>query len=187
MAGKRCGDPAGLIQIFTITSGVVNLVNDLYLLILPLPAIAKLRLDRKKKLGVLFIFLVGAAACIMSILGLMFRKRGYSRDRGSMWARDTTYLQINLFVVMIVEYSVGVIIPCMAPVVKFSKHVSVNMRSYLSSRSFQRTSSLGEEYRLDNTEKKNLDPKMDTIDRMLAQMFPGDSENTDTERTAVQH
>lgn len=35
----------------------------------------------------------------MSILGLVFRKRSYSRDRGSMWARDTTYLQIDLFVV----------------------------------------------------------------------------------------
>lgn len=61
MAGQQCGDPAGLIQIFSITSGVLNLLNDLYLLILPLPAIMQLKLHPKRKLGVLFIFLAGVA------------------------------------------------------------------------------------------------------------------------------
>jgi hypothetical protein len=60
MAGQECGDPAGIIQIFSITLGVVNLVNDLYLLIIPLPAIVKLKLVPRKKIGVMLIFLTGA-------------------------------------------------------------------------------------------------------------------------------
>jgi hypothetical protein len=60
MAGQECGDPAGLIQIFTVISGVVNIINDLYLFILPLPAIRKLHMDRRKKRGIMFIFLTGA-------------------------------------------------------------------------------------------------------------------------------
>lgn len=60
MAGQECGNPAGVIQILSITSGVVNLVNDLYLLILPLPAILKLKMALKQKIGVMFIFLAGA-------------------------------------------------------------------------------------------------------------------------------
>ena len=64
MAGQKCGDPAGIIMIFSIASGSVNLLNDLYLLILPLPAIIKLQLPLRKKIGVMFIFLAGAACVI---------------------------------------------------------------------------------------------------------------------------
>ena len=60
LAGQECGNPAGVIQILSITSGVVNLVNDLYLLILPLPAILKLKMATKQKIGVMLIFLTGA-------------------------------------------------------------------------------------------------------------------------------
>lgn len=35
----------------------------------------------------------------MSILGLIYRARGYSRDASSMWSRDTTYIQVPLLVV----------------------------------------------------------------------------------------
>lgn len=59
MAGAQCGDPAGIIQILSIASGAVNLLNDLYLLILPLPAIIKLKMATKQKVGVMFIFLAG--------------------------------------------------------------------------------------------------------------------------------
>jgi hypothetical protein len=59
-AGQECGNPAGVIQILSIASGGVNLLNDLYLLILPLPAIIKLKMAPRQKVGVMFIFLAGA-------------------------------------------------------------------------------------------------------------------------------
>ncbi|KAF2179609.1 hypothetical protein K469DRAFT_673989 [Zopfia rhizophila CBS 207.26] len=180
MAGPECGNPSGLIQIFSIASGVVNLTNDFYLLIIPLPAILKLKLPARRKFGVLVIFLAGTGACVMSILGLIYRKRGYSHDTSTTWKHDTTYLQIPLITVTTVEYTVGVIIPCMAPLGKFSEHISVNVRSYLSTRSFHRTSSLEEEHKFETPGKRGLlnsQPysQTDTIDRMLAQMFPNKS------------
>jgi hypothetical protein len=61
MAGPQCSDTAGVIQILSITSGAVNLVNDLYLLILPLPPIMKLKMATKQKISVMCIFLAGTA------------------------------------------------------------------------------------------------------------------------------
>lgn len=57
LASNRCGDPSGVIPILTITSGVVNFVVDIYLVIIPLRAISKLNLPTRRKFGVFFIFL----------------------------------------------------------------------------------------------------------------------------------
>jgi hypothetical protein len=65
MAGPQCRDTAGVIQILSITSGAVNLLNDLYLLILPLPAILKLKMAPKQKISVMCIFLAGTAYVYM--------------------------------------------------------------------------------------------------------------------------
>jgi hypothetical protein len=65
LAGPRCRDTAGIIQILSITSGAVNLLNDLYLFILPLPAIMKLKMATKQKISVMCIFLAGTAYVYM--------------------------------------------------------------------------------------------------------------------------
>lgn len=60
MASQRCGDPSGIIQMFSIQLGALNLIVDLYLLIIPLRAISTLSLPTKRKIGVFFIFMAGA-------------------------------------------------------------------------------------------------------------------------------
>lgn len=59
MASRECGDPAGTVQILSVATGAVSLFCDLYLLVLPLPAIAKLNLPKRRKTGVMLIFLTG--------------------------------------------------------------------------------------------------------------------------------
>jgi hypothetical protein len=59
MVGPQCSDTAVVIKILSITSGAVNLLNDLYLLILPLPPIMKLKMATKQKISVMCIFLAG--------------------------------------------------------------------------------------------------------------------------------
>lgn len=75
----------------SVLVGAFNVVSDLYLILLPLPAVWSLNLPLPKKLGVLTIFLTGSmsvcspfklqnssaltahSACIASILGLVYR------------------------------------------------------------------------------------------------------------------
>jgi hypothetical protein len=55
LASAKCEDSRPL----TVVTGVVNVVSDLYLILLPLPAVWSLNLPLRKKLGVSMIFLTG--------------------------------------------------------------------------------------------------------------------------------
>jgi len=57
MASRRCSQ--GILDDVSIATGVFNLVIDLYILVIPLPAVAKLRISRTKKIGVSMIFSAG--------------------------------------------------------------------------------------------------------------------------------
>jgi hypothetical protein len=78
-----------------------------------------------------------------------------------------------------VEYTVGVIIPCMAPFAKLYKSMIVSVKTYATNRSYLRTNSLTGDYRPESTEGKNVSKgnqasHTNTIDKMLARMFPGE-------------
>ena len=45
---------------FSIPTGVIGILIDLYLLILPLPAVLNIQMSTAKKLGVLIVFMTGA-------------------------------------------------------------------------------------------------------------------------------
>ena len=52
---KRCTDS----QVWALIQGCMNMVLDIYILYLPIPVVWRLKLDRKKRLGVLGIFMTG--------------------------------------------------------------------------------------------------------------------------------
>ena len=45
----------------SLAAGIFNMVSDIYLLVIPIPAVWSLKLERKRKLGVLIIFATGFA------------------------------------------------------------------------------------------------------------------------------
>lgn len=47
------------VQNVGVASGIVNLVGDFYILILPLPLVSKLQLPKKRKISLLVIFMTG--------------------------------------------------------------------------------------------------------------------------------
>ena len=65
---------------FTPPLGIVNIIFDWYVLILPIPAILALQLSTAKKVGVLLIFLTGGLACIASIISTVIRFKLDLRD-----------------------------------------------------------------------------------------------------------
>ncbi len=55
MSGGKCGS-----QIMVFASlGIVNVVTDLFILLVPLPVVLKLELPRTSKIGLLVIFCLG--------------------------------------------------------------------------------------------------------------------------------
>lgn len=120
MASPRCAHSKAV----NLVGGIFNVVTDFYILILPLPAVWSLQLPTRKKIGVSAIFLTGLAACISSILGMVYRVPVSASN-------DNTWTVIPLWVVSTVEMSAGVIIPCMPMVAVIYRHIRSPVFLYL--------------------------------------------------------
>ena len=82
----------------TLASAIVNFISDLYLLLLPLPLVWNLQLTRKRRLGIIAIFMTGILytslisalkpakysfrACISSLVSIVIR---------ALWGHDPDY------------------------------------------------------------------------------------------------
>lgn len=60
MASPQCAGSSSPIQKMSLATGIFGLISDIYILIIPLPAVNKLRIRKKKKIGVYIIFSSGA-------------------------------------------------------------------------------------------------------------------------------
>ncbi|KAL8967267.1 MAG: hypothetical protein Q9197_005523 [Variospora fuerteventurae] len=126
----RCHDQFIMIS---YVRGPFNLLSDLYLLLLPLPAVWQLHLPLRKKLGIAGIFLTGSlyafnydrlhdkmltylhSACIASIFGLYFRVLLYRSP-------DLTWNLAPVLATLVVELNIGTICASLPTLPAFYKH-----------------------------------------------------------------
>ena len=112
-----CSDPTGTVQIFSITTALIGVIVDIYLLLLPLRAISQLHLQFKKKLCVFLIFSTGTgcvacsimhsifadldiySACIMSVLVLYYRSHGFYLSKVHPGQQDINEQSKSMFIV----------------------------------------------------------------------------------------
>lgn len=57
---------------FYLAFGVLNMANDIVILILPIPTIAKLHMDWRKKLSIMGIMMLGAFSCVSSMIRIYY-------------------------------------------------------------------------------------------------------------------
>ncbi|KAJ6016992.1 hypothetical protein N7451_000371 [Penicillium sp. IBT 35674x] len=94
----------------------INLVIDVYILVLPILPILGLRLSTKKKLGVLAIFATGLLACVASSLSIYFKM---VLD----WHyTDYSYYTTPVLIMCLVEMCVGVTASAMPSMALFFRH-----------------------------------------------------------------
>ncbi|KAI9833366.1 MAG: hypothetical protein M1826_007464 [Phylliscum demangeonii] len=87
--------------------GVLNVITDFAVLILPLPIVWSLHLPRRQKLALMALFMTGAFACIVSIVKLRVYIAIYH-------ARDFTWVLVSSASWDVVEVNVGIVCACMA-------------------------------------------------------------------------
>lgn len=84
---------------FSIPTGVIGMLVDWYLLILPVPAVLALQMSMAKKAGVLIVFMTGGLAAIASIVTLYYRVQLQRHLIDASW--DVAYVllwaQIEMF------------------------------------------------------------------------------------------
>ncbi|MCJ1427686.1 hypothetical protein MMC29_005591 [Sticta canariensis] len=114
----------------SIPLSAVGVVIDFYILILPIVAVSRLQLAKKRKIGLCFVFGTGSIACVSSVLSLYYR---ILLNR----SRDYTWATFPVILLALVEICVGVICSCMpAFSCVFRHHLPALeiLRSHLSSR-----------------------------------------------------
>ncbi|KAI9656910.1 MAG: hypothetical protein M1821_003549 [Bathelium mastoideum] len=102
---------------FSIPTGVIGIIVDWYLLILPMPAVWSLQLSSAKKIGVMLVFMTGGLAAISSIVSLVYRVK----------------LQEDLGDSMQIEMFAGVTASSMPTVTQFFSRQNFSIASWASS------------------------------------------------------
>ncbi|KAI9743889.1 MAG: hypothetical protein M1818_002623 [Claussenomyces sp. TS43310] len=92
--------PNALITI-GLTNGVLSFVGDLAILLLPLPMIWKLHINRKNKIAVSGMFMLGGLVCVISILRFI--------ALANIDTKDITFTQVDPGVWTYTELGVGII------------------------------------------------------------------------------
>ncbi|KAL9036324.1 MAG: hypothetical protein Q9180_004363, partial [Flavoplaca navasiana] len=80
-----------------VIQGVFNLLSDNYILILPLPIIWTLNLERKKKIGLAVVFMSVGFGIIASALGLYYKVRNYTGS-DSTWDVAKAYICVYVMI-----------------------------------------------------------------------------------------
>ncbi|KAL8734451.1 MAG: hypothetical protein Q9181_003189 [Wetmoreana brouardii] len=107
-------------------SGGINVASDFLILILPLPVLLRLQMPSGKKLRLLLVFGVGLAACVASIVRLVYTVQ-INPDVDS----SEYQLQINKEgLCAMAEIAIGIIVGCMPHVHKSFRHFSAQMASF---------------------------------------------------------
>ncbi|PKX89794.1 putative plasma membrane protein Pth11-like [Aspergillus novofumigatus IBT 16806] len=107
--------------------GVVGVVSDVYIITLPLLAIAQLRLSRAKKWRVAAVFLTGLLSVVMSFLGCIYRFQ--------VNIVDITYSLLPIYIVNTLEVDIGIICTCLPLLGALFKENTKESRRPTSSRS----------------------------------------------------
>ncbi|KAL8970288.1 MAG: hypothetical protein Q9197_003885 [Variospora fuerteventurae] len=94
------------VNLFILISSGLNVFADIYLLIIPIAAVAKLHMPLRQKLGVSAVFLTGMLACLSSILALYYRTQ-------LLATRDITWHATPVFIFTVLEINTNIIISCL--------------------------------------------------------------------------
>ncbi|KAK7961228.1 hypothetical protein PG988_012442 [Apiospora saccharicola] len=128
---QKCSDT----RILVVLQGVGNVVTDIWLILLPLPAVWKLQMPFRRKLAVSSMFMVGIIALVASIVGLVYRTQYYTAGE------DNIRLVVPLWITCMVEETAGIIICCSPMTTKVFHSVKQPVISWLSSISQRRKNS----------------------------------------------
>ncbi|KAJ5779903.1 hypothetical protein N7457_007623 [Penicillium paradoxum] len=136
------------VEQFFFALGILNMLNDFIVLIIPFPRIVRLQMTPKKKLAICAIMAVGIFVCVASIVRIHYLSEFLS-------AVDVTWVMGPLFIWSTIEPSVAVVCACLphlAPLARLA-HRSISS-SYQSQQS---TGLSAERRRFHGSGKSNQD------------------------------
>ncbi|KAF2015775.1 hypothetical protein BU24DRAFT_462004 [Aaosphaeria arxii CBS 175.79] len=109
-------------QAALIAFGIINIATDWFLLVLPVPFILGLKLERRTKWTLCWMFFLGAFVCVVSVVRLFYIKEVVSAD--------VSWDNVPLSVISSLEISSGILAACVPtwrPLFRFLRSGITNM------------------------------------------------------------
>ncbi|KAI4087742.1 MAG: hypothetical protein LQ348_001257 [Seirophora lacunosa] len=103
MATAKCGQD---LKLFSLITTVINILDDFYILLIPMSAISTLQLPTARKIGLLAVFFTGFLACCCSIISLPYRVILFHET-------DDVWNAVPAIVLGTVEFNIGLICSCL--------------------------------------------------------------------------
>ncbi|OLN83274.1 hypothetical protein CCHL11_03007 [Colletotrichum chlorophyti] len=103
---------------FYLALGIINMVNDIVVLLIPIPQILKLNMSGRKKFAVCSIMLLGSFVCVASVVRIWYLDK-FSK------AQDVTWMMGPVFIWSAIEPSVAIVSACLphlAPLRRLVRH-----------------------------------------------------------------
>ncbi|KAI0547064.1 hypothetical protein F4679DRAFT_598018 [Xylaria curta] len=97
-----------------VAQGASSVFLDIFIFVLPLPLLARLRLPPKRKLQLIALFGTALAGVAASATALVFRIR-------LIQTSDSTWVQAQLAITVVVENTVAIVVGCMPAFAKFCR------------------------------------------------------------------
>ncbi|OTA92255.1 hypothetical protein M434DRAFT_32044 [Hypoxylon sp. CO27-5] len=121
---------SALAQLPFVIMGLISVVSDLYILILPFPILLKLQVSWKRKIGLCLVFITAAIGIVSSCLVFYFRVMLWKN-----MTQDATWIVAASYLTVAVEINVAVIVSCTPAAVASWKLMSQESRLFWSLRS----------------------------------------------------
>ncbi|KAF2138879.1 uncharacterized protein K452DRAFT_311331 [Aplosporella prunicola CBS 121167] len=112
------------VNTFFLALGIMNMVNDVIILVIPIPQILKLHMNTRKKISIVGILLLGGFVCVASCIRIYYLTR-WSAAKDISWAMGPVFIWSS------VEPAIGIVsacLPTLGPLFHFARD-----RSYGSS------------------------------------------------------
>ncbi|KAL4897019.1 pth11-like integral membrane protein [Aspergillus ambiguus] len=119
------------INTFFLALGIINMLNDFVVLLIPFPRIIKLQMNKRKKIAICGILAVGCFVCVASIVRIYYLYQFMS-------AIDVTWLMGPVFIWSTIEPAIAIVCACLPHLAPLCRLV---YRSGLSSYGRNKTSS----------------------------------------------
>uniref|UniRef100_A0A8H7K8Y6 Rhodopsin domain-containing protein n=1 Tax=Bionectria ochroleuca TaxID=29856 RepID=A0A8H7K8Y6_BIOOC len=103
----RCFKVSGPVS---LASGIVGTIIDFYVLVLPVVFLWSLRTSFKKKAGIAGVFLAGIVACVLSIIGTVYRMKIFVSK--NLMEQDLTWNSMPIYATCIAEINIGIACSC---------------------------------------------------------------------------
>ncbi|OBR14431.1 Pth11-like integral membrane protein [Colletotrichum higginsianum IMI 349063] len=101
---------------FYLALGIINMINDIIVLVIPIPQVLKLQMSGRRKLAVCSIMLLGSFVCVASAVRIWYLER-FSK------AQDVTWMMGPVFIWSAIEPSVAIVSACLAHLAPLRKIV----------------------------------------------------------------